>query len=203
MLPTTTVPAFINEPISIIQKVKEPPKSNPDYIIKEGDSLTSISEALQVPLNRLWAANPQLTSPDLIEPNKPLHVPLVTDILQDRPMPATILSTAPASISPDGFSNSGNLYSYGFCTWLVKELRPDLPNNLGDAVSWAANARRQGLTVSNTPRPGSVGVALNYGHVVYITAVHGNTVSLKEMNFRGWNVTSERDAPISEFVYIY
>lgn len=97
---------------------------------------------------------------------------------------------------------SGNSYIRGYCTWYVKNRRPDLPNNLGNANTWVARARAQGLPTGSTPRVGAVG---QQGmHVVYVEKVHGNgMVTVSEMNFRGWNVVSSRTVPASSFQYIY
>ena len=122
------------------------------------------------------------------------------------PAPAQRATTParPAATAPRG-ATSGNLYSYGYCTWYVKNRRPDLPNNLGNADTWLSRARAQGYATGSTPRVGAVAYALTgYMHVAYVTAVHGNgTVTVSEMNFKGWNVTSTRTVPASQFAYIY
>ena len=100
-------------------------------------------------------------------------------------------------------STPGNTYTAGYCTWFVKNMRPDLPNNLGHANTWFSNAVRNGLAVGTTPQVGAVAVASNYTHVAIVQAVHGSTVTISEMNYVRWNVQSTREAPISEFRYIY
>ena len=100
-------------------------------------------------------------------------------------------------------STAGNTYTAGYCTWYVKNQRRDIPNGLGNANMWANNAVGYGLTVSSTPTVGAVAVARNYTHVAIVTGVHGLTVTVMEMNFVGWNRVSSREAPISEFRYIY
>ncbi len=120
--------------------------------------------------------------------------------------PAIVESNAPvaginSSTAVGAVSSSGNLYSYGNCTYYVKNMRPDLPNDLGNADSWYY---RYNGPKGSEPAVGAVGVAKGYMHVVYITAVNGDgTVSLSEMNYVGFNVVSSRVAPASEFLYIY
>ena len=203
MLPT--IPAFeppYIAPISIVLKQEEP--RPPDYIIKEGDTLTSISEALGVPLNRLWAANTQLANPDVLAVADPLKVPLNTDILQDRPFPAMISNTETRQTGTaviGGSLGSGNSYSIGFCTHYAKQRRPDLPNSLGNADTWYI---RYNGPKGSEPKAGAVGVAKGYMHVVYVESVNTDgTVNISEQNYQGFGVVSSRTAPASEFLYLY
>ena len=118
----------------------------------------------------------------------------------------SVAQAAPAASAPaPRGSSAGNLYAYGYCTWYVKNMRPDMPNNLGNANTWATRARAQGMATGSAPRAGAVAVATTgYMHVAYVTGVNGDgTVNLSEMNFRGWNVVSSRTAPAHQFVYIY
>ncbi len=103
-----------------------------------------------------------------------------------------------------GLSNIGNLYTYGYCTWYVKNIRQDIPNTWGNAWEWLWHAQSDGWSTGNIPKVGAIGVAINYGHVVYIQSVNDNgTVNLSEANYNGWNVISSRTAQASEFNYIY
>ena len=78
---------------------------------------------------------------------------------------------------------SQNLYEAGQCTWFVKNMRPDLPNNLGNATDWLYNAQAQGMATGSIPQVGAVG--WKYGHVVFITAVNNDgTVTYSDMNGR-------------------
>lgn len=195
---------FKDPVLAIIIKAEEPKKPAPVlYTIKQGDSLTKIAEAHTTSVARLWAANPELTSPDLIEPDKPLKIPQADEILAERAMPVSVKESAPSVSRPFSphHENGLNTYSYGYCTWYAKNMRPDLPNNLGNADTWAGRAAAQGIATGSTPRVGAIG---QQGmHVVYITAVNGDTVTVSEMNYVGWNVVSTRTAPASSFQYIY
>lgn len=206
-IPQTTLTPPTSQIISIIKPAKEPEKPKPQlYTIKEGDTLTSIAEATHTSVERLWAKNSSLADPDLIEPSKDLEIPQSDETLQDRPLPVKVevQKVGPAPVPSSGsFSSSGNTYSYGYCTWYVKNMRPDLPNNLGNADTWYRNAAAEGLAVGQTPAVGAVAVAKSYGHVAIVTGIAGNKVQISEMNYQGWNVVSSRQAPISEFNYIY
>lgn len=82
-------------------------------------------------------------------------------------------------------------------------MRPDIPNNWGNAYQWLGNARSIGWPTGSTPQVGAVGTQGN--HVVYIEAVNSDgTVLLWEMNFAYIPFqTRERVAPASDFMYIY
>lgn len=101
-----------------------------------------------------------------------------------------------------GGDSSGNLYTYGYCTWYVKNRRPDIPNNWGDAYQWTYNAQSIGWPTGFNPRPGAIGNAGN--HVVYVEQVNGDgTILISEMNYVGWNTQSSRTVSASAFTYIY
>lgn len=201
----------VNDPILAIIRPAEEPKPEEKqpvlYTIKQGDTLTSIADAHSSSVGRLWSANPELQHPDQIEPEKPLKIPENDDVLADRPMPVNIESTRKVpvqQVSPrsGGFSNSGNTYAPGYCTYGVKMWRPDIPNRLGDASQWYYNAQRLGMSVGSTPRVGAVAVA--YGnHVALVIGVSGSSITIKEMNYsRLWDVNI-RTVSASQFRYIY
>lgn len=103
-------------------------------------------------------------------------------------------------------AQAGNTYSYGYCTWYVKNRRPDIPNGLGNANMWLHNARAMGLPTGSEPRAGAVAQtsAGPLGHVAIVESVNGDgTVTISEMNYRGWNVVNQRTVAASNFNYIY
>lgn len=103
-------------------------------------------------------------------------------------------------------NSSGNGYAPGNCTYYVKELRPDLPNDLGNANQWYANAKADGFKVGTKPKIGAVGVSYEgwAGHVVYVSKIKKNgNIVITEMNYGGlWNKNTREVSP-SSFVYIY
>jgi len=103
--------------------------------------------------------------------------------------------------------SAGNTYSYGWCTWYVKNRRPDIPNNLGNANTWYDRAAAQGWNVGLTPKKGAVATTTAgwAGHVAYVEGVSldGQTVTISEMNYVGWNIVSTRTVHYTEFRYIY
>lgn len=103
-------------------------------------------------------------------------------------------------------TTAGNTYTAGYCTWYVKNQRPDIPNGLGNANMWLRNARAAGMSTGSQPRVGAVAqtTAYGFGHVAIVTAVHGDgTITVSEMNFTGFNQVSSRTVSASAFNYIY
>lgn len=113
------------------------------------------------------------------------------------------LQTKVVQVIPRPVTDSSNLYTPGNCTWYAKSMRPDLPNNLGNADTWYERAQAQGIPVGTEPRVGAIGMTKAYMHVAYVVAVNGNSIELLEMNAQGLGVISSRIAPASEFLYVY
>lgn len=116
----------------------------------------------------------------------------------------------------DNVVRSGtNRMTPGQCTyyaWWWREVNGNpLPGALtGDAKYWAANARRLGMRVDNTPAPGAVFQTVNgwYGHVGVVLRVNDDgSILVREMNYgyRAWVVT-ESTIPaniVGNFNYIH
>ena len=117
------------------------------------------------------------------------------------------------------FSMPSLLYAYeaGNCTAYAKQMRPDIPNDLGDAKDWAINAAtldpEHGFPVDKIPMAGDIAVFQpgdhgafpighkdkfgnpdDYGHVAYVESVNNNgTFNISEMNVKGKYVVSRRN----------
>jgi len=190
--------------------------------IGPSDSLSTIAKKYDTTWVRLFNKNPQLANPDMLTPSLKITIPEPNEQLVERPLPeppkivpATVSapvktktsSPSKKTVSPDApisnrGSSSGNTYSAGYCTWYAKNLRPDLPNNLGNANTWVARAAAQGLATGSTPRVGAIG---QQGmHVVFVQQVNDDgTVTISEMNYRGLYVVSTRTVPANTFQYVY
>ncbi len=202
----------------------EPTPQSVTHTVVKGDSLSKIAKAHETTWQRLFNKNVQLSHPDVINPNDVIAIPRPDEVLADRPIPTATPQPAPQpearpvnrqskpaaakksapkpSTRIDRGSSSGNRYVRGYCTWYAKNRRADLPNTLGNANTWVARARAQGIPTGSAPRVGAIG---QQGmHVVYVEQVHGNgTVTVSEMNFKGLGVISSRTVPASNFQYIY
>ena len=112
------------------------------------------------------------------------------------PVPSTTTNKAQYT------NTAGNTYTPGYCTWYVKNKRPDIPNMWGNASEWLRNAQRQNWPTGSSPAQGAVG--WNSGHVVYVESVNGDgTVTISEMNWNGPWSTNTRTVSSSAFMYIY
>ena len=90
-------------------------------------------------------------------------------------------------------SRGGHRFPWGYCTWYVATKR-HVPWG-GHAKYWLANAQSYGYRVDNTPSVGAIMVTTEhryYGHVVYVEAVHGNMITVSEMNYVGFGIKSVR-----------
>lgn len=105
--------------------------------------------------------------------------------------------------APRAYTTSGNTYTPGYCTWYVKNARPNIPNGWHDASNWYGAAQSSGWPTGAVPRVGAVAWAKGYGHVALVTGISGGNVIVTEMNVNGWNVVSSRTTPASDWLYIY
>lgn len=195
---------------------KTPEKPAPVYVeVQLGDTLSAIADRYQTSYVRIFNANEQIANPDVIDVGQKFRIPDPSEDLPDRVLPAApevqaavqnAVSSSPIqsrlSQSARG-SSAGNTYGYGWCTWYAKQMRPDLPNNLGNGGQWVANARAQGIPTGTTPRPGAI--AEQSGHVAYVEAVSGGMVTVSEMgyNYTSGTVTRRTVAASTFWGYIY
>jgi surface antigen len=93
----------------------------------------------------------------------------------------------------------------GYCTFWVKQNRPDLPSGLGNANSWYSRASSIGLAVGSVPKIGAVATTTRgaEGHVALVIGMSGSQIQVSEMNVQGWNVVSTAWYPSNTFQYIY
>ena len=180
-------------------------------VIQPGDNLSLIAETYKTSYIRLFNANDTIVNPDLIYAGNQVRIPTEDEQLPNRfaELSSAEQTSAVSSISYQstgsgvtGGSSAGNTYVKGTCTWYAKEMRPDLPNRLGNGGQWVANARARGIATGTTPRVGAI--AEQSGHVAYVEAVNGNMVTVSEMGFAGDPGVHRRTVSASTFFgYIY
>lgn len=180
------------------------------HIVGENETLSKIAESYGTTWQRIFDKNIQLENPNVINQGTELIIPEAEEVLEKRefiaPEPVVTQPRSKATLNsrnaaPRG-SSSGNGYVAGYCTWYVKNRRPDLPNNLGNAYTWVSRAASQGLATGSTPKVGAVGQQGN--HVVYVESINGDgTVTISDMNWSGRYVITTRTVPASNFLYIY
>jgi surface antigen len=100
----------------------------------------------------------------------------------------------------DGYRSvlDASTYCTGYCTWFVWQKRPEQQlKDLGNADEWYERAKAKGIPVGSTPVVGAVatwGVSAHApeGHVAYVIAVNGSTITIEEMNRTAWDVSDTR-----------
>ncbi|KAH6622695.1 CHAP domain-containing protein [Chaetomium tenue] len=77
--------------------------------------------------------------------------------------------------------------------------------NWGNANTWDDAAKRTGVTVNSTPKPGAIAQsnAGSYGHVAWVTAVSGNQVTIEEYNWAKREGYGKRTVSKGTFNYIH
>lgn len=227
-----SVPKKLQTAESDSEKLEEAQPKKPEvtkHTVAEDETLSKIANDYEgIEWTDIFYKNTDIDHPDEINPGMEIVIPREDEELEKRELPAPepepTPSPAPAATATRSTSTSsrssstssssstrtyargssaGNTYYYGYCTWYVKNRRPDLPNNLGNAETWGSRAIAQGIPTGSTPRVGAVGQRNN--HVVYVERVNSDgTILISEMNREGWNVKSSRTVSASYFpIYIY
>lgn len=207
---TANANPFAIETTNTLEVIKQPDKATKTKTVKQkkykvvsGDSLTKIAEMYNSSVQKLYDKNKQIKNPDVLKVGQVIVIPSKGEKLKHRATMSAVYSESPSKRLKTAHT-AGNGYSYGYCTWYVKNKRPDIPNSWGNADTWDDYAPSSGYKVGSTPKAGAIGVTKAYMHVVYIEKVNKDgTVLVSEMNYNGWNVVSQRVAPASEFNYIY
>ena len=192
---------------------KTEPKQIVEYVVSEGDTLAGIANSYDIDWSRIFNKNENISDPNILTPGITIIIPAENEELPDRagelqveqPAPIKNTNTALQPYRSSGLnraSSAGNAYSYGYCTWYAKQRRPDLPNQMGNAISWVSSARAMGIPTGSKPQAGAIGQSGN--HVVYVEKVNNDgTVTVSDMNYAGIGVVTTRKAPASSFYYIY
>lgn len=185
------------------------------HVVAKNETLSDIAKANNIEWQRIFDKNITLVNPNVIEVGLELVIPTPDEQLTPRELPAPVVipvverpvsktktaSTVTKTATTRGTS-SGNGYVAGYCTWYVKNRRPDLPNNLGNASTWVSKASAQGIATGSTPAVGAVGQRGN--HVVYVESVNGDgTINITDMNHKALYEITARTVSASDFRYIY
>jgi surface antigen len=183
-----------------------PPRNGVVYKVAASDTIDSIAQKYHANRDQLVAFNDIELS----------GLPIGEYIL----IPDGVQPTAPAAVSSRGYADSSvvygfsptwgsNGYTYGYCTYYAAS-RVSIPNNWGNANTWAYYARLSGWTVSSMPIAGAIAqtTAGWAGHVGIVEAVlpDGTMMKFSDMNgIAGYGRVGYSDwVPISHFQnYIY
>ncbi len=106
----------------------------------------------------------------------------------------------------DGPAYAGDDYAFGNCTYWVAMLRAQInqpiPNNWGNAATWAANAMLAGHVVDHNPSYGAImqisNVDHGLGHVAFVEQVYPDgSWQISEMNVIGYDEVDTKILPAS------
>jgi surface antigen len=142
----------------------------------------------------------------LIRPADYMRTPTITAVPATKPLSISAApiatqqvasaqtATVPITRPPAHVTNG---YAWGNCTWWAAARRAELglpiPNNWGNAATWAARAGHDGYRVDHTPSPGAImqtpHSAGGLGHVAIVEQVDPTgTWHISEMNVLGLNI---------------
>jgi surface antigen len=165
-------------------KLVIPPVNGIVYTVKAGDTPQSLATKYNANVAQIIAYNDAEISG--LQPGELIIIPNG----QIQPAAAPNYGDVTASDFSPAYGSNG--YDYGFCTWYVAT-QVSVPNNWGNASSWAYYAALSGWTVSSTPMVGAIAqtpyAAGGEGHVAFVTAVSadGSQIQYKDMNgLAGW-----------------
>lgn len=194
------------------------------YTVKAGDTVDSIATKYVVDKTRLVVYN-DLDVSGLTVGSK-IILPNATLPTNERPgyVAPVAAVTYYAGLGTGFGGNTWRIsvgtpdgpYAHGNCTLYAynRRIQLGLPvgSNWGNAVSWAASARQDGLVVNNTPSVGAIMQNGGYlGHVAIVESIAANgDLSISEMNAYvsggGYNIVSGRNVPagnVSQYLFIH
>lgn len=136
------------------------------------------------------------------------------------PMLAVFLLIHPDSVKAT--SNVVNLnsypndyYAWGNCTWWVSIRRSQvglpIPNNWGNAATWAEAAKAAGYLVDHSPAQYAIMQTANVdnglGHVAFIESLNPNgSFNISEMNVLGLDIVDYKTMPaaaVNDYLFIH
>lgn len=192
------------------QELEILPITGVKHKIIETDTIESVAKKYKADADGIIVFN-ELPADGMLTAEKILIIPNGKKEAPIKPRPQRTYSKV---VSSSGYSsaknlnpNKGHRFPYGYCTWYVAS-RVYVPWG-GHAKSWLYNSRAYGYKTGTTPVAGSIVVTTEnrwYGHVAYVEAVHGNTITLSEMNYVGWGRESVRTLSVNSRVirgYVY
>lgn len=195
------------------------PVSGLTYVVKKGETLDQIAKEYKAEREKIISFNDNIPAngevkegQEIIIPGgeKEIPRPTTTDSAGiDRRVYATPGGGDPkisGTIKLDGKAGTGHKFPYGYCTWYVAQKR-FVPWG-GNAGTWLYNAKARGYKTGKTPAVGAILVTSEswWGHVAVVESVGKGTITVSEMNYKGWAKTSKRTISTSNRVikgYIY
>lgn len=180
------------------------PVSGLKHIVKSGDSLDTIAKAYKADRDKIIAFN-TLPANGEIAIGQEIIIPGGEKELPQEESSPTLLERRQYTPVGNGTialgdvrkfdakRRAGNYFPYGYCTYYVAQRRAVAWR--GNAGAWLYNAKAVGYKTGKAPKVGSIVVTTDnayYGHVAFVEKVSGDTITVSEMNYRGWGKVNTR-----------
>lgn len=164
-----------------------PPVTGIVYTVQAGDTPEALAQKYRAEAAQIIAFNDAELHG--LQPGQKIIIPNGTQPVQSR--------GSNAAVAAYDFYGGYNGYDRGWCTWYAAN-RVSIPNNWGNANTWASRARAAGWTVSSAPVPGAIAQtsAGRWGHVGIVEAVSpdGTMIKYSDMNgLAGFNRVGHSD----------
>jgi surface antigen len=182
------------------------------HIVKSGDSIKDIAKEYEADEKRIIAFN-ELPADGTLKIGEEIIIPggekdEPVPVIQQRDYYSSDV-TGDSSRGPsviDRNPKGGHAFPYGYCTWYVAT-KKYVPWG-GNAGTWLYNAKAYGAKTGKKPKKGAILVTNEswYGHVAIVEKVKGNSITVSEMNYKGFGVKSTRTLSTKSSVikgYIY
>ena len=181
------------------------PISGLKHKIKSGDTIEKLAKEYKVDKKDIIEYN-KLPANGELETGKEIIIPgAKKDIPEPEPdpilTPRTYVATGSGSTNLGSKivsrkkvkRNAGNNFPYGYCTYYVATKKHVTWR--GNAGAWLYNARAAGRKTGKKPKVGAIVVTTEdarYGHVAVVEAVGKDTITVSEMNYKGWGIVDRR-----------
>jgi surface antigen len=191
------------------------PVTGVKHVVKSGDNIDKIEKKYEadkqkiIDFNDLTADGAVKEGEELVIPDGQIEQPATpNNLLQRRDYYSSGVadgtSRGPSII--DRNPKGGHRFPWGYCTWYVAQSKY-VPWG-GNAGTWLYHARAYGAKTGKKPKKGAIIVTSEswYGHVGIVTKVKGSSITIREMNYRGFGVESSRTISTKNRVikgYIY
>ena len=181
------------------------PTSGLKHKVKSGDTVKDIAKEYDVDEQEIIAYNSLPANGELKKGDEIIIPGAQKDIPEPEPDP--IFAPRDYVATGSGSTNlgssvvkntaknrvAGNSFPYGYCTYYVANKRTVTWR--GNAGAWLYNAKAQGYKTGKKPKAGAIVVTTEdarYGHVAYVESVGKDTITVSEMNYKGWSVVNTR-----------
>ncbi len=181
------------------------PVAGLSYVVKKGENLDQIAKKYKANKEKIISFN-DLPANGEIKEGQEIVIPG-----GQKEVPVSATATARVGISRrsyatptggapkvsgwkklEGKAGKGHKFPYGYCTWYVAQKRY-VPWG-GNAGTWLYHAKARGYKTGKAPRKGAIMVSSEswWGHVAVVEKVGKGTITVSEMNYRGWAKVSRR-----------